>query len=143
MSPYTIHDYPAWAALLVRVARSALYTCSMTAGIAAVAFTPEALNKNGAWAMVATMVIFGSVCLTGVLWQKYVIEWISLFFLTAGMSIYVAAIWVLTIGRPSAIAGASIFTMLVLFLLIRLIDLTVYWLKNFRAAKLNREMSND
>lgn len=143
MSPYTIHDYPAWAAFLVRVARTALYTCSVSTGACAIIFTPASLQKAGAGVIVGSMLIFGLVCLVGVLWQKYIIEWISLFFLSAGMSIYVAAVWISSINRPEVIAGASMFTMLVLFLIIRLIDLTVYWLRNFTAAKLNREMSNE
>lgn len=145
MSPYQlqVNDYPAWAVFAIKAARSALYTCSITAGVSAVMFTPHSLERNGAWLMVSSMIVFGAVCLVGVLWQRYVIEWISLFFLSAGMTIYVASIWVLALGRPSAIAGASFVTMLVLFLIIRLVELTVFWLKNYKAAKLNREMSNE
>ena len=143
MSPYKVNDYPIWAQFMIRAARTALYTCSVMAGVTAVMFTPDSLSKSGAWPIVGTMVIFGLVCLIGVLLQRYVIEWISLFFLAGGLTLYVASVWVIALSRPSAIAGASVFSMLVLFLIIRLVELTVFWLQNYKSARLNREMGND
>lgn len=88
------------------------------------------------------MIVFGLFCLIGTMTMHWVLEWISLFFLCAGLSVYVLSVWFTVLSTPNRIAGTSALTMLVLFLMIRAIDLTVYWLKNVKVAKIAKDMGN-
>lgn len=139
MSPFIIHEYPKWAEVTVRFARIASYAFSALTGVAAVLFTPSSL-KPETYIIVGSMAIFGLICLVASSAKMYVLEWVSLFFLTAGISTYVAATWVAALTNNKYVAGASIFTVLVLLMLIRLVDLTVFWLRNVRAAKMRQEL---
>lgn len=139
MSPFIIHEYPKWAERTVRVARIASYAFAALTGVGAVIFTPSSL-KPETFIIVGSMAVFGLVCMVASSLKMYVLEWIALFFLTAGISTYVAAIWVSALSNNKAVAGASIFTVLVLLMFIRLVDLTVFWLRNVRAAKLRQEL---
>lgn len=142
MSPFIIHEYPKWAERTVRLARIASYAFCTVTGFAAIFLTPNSL-KPETFAIVGTMALFGLVCTVASALKRYVLEWVSLFFLAAGITSYVAAVWLSALSNPKAIAGASIFTVLVLLMLIRLVDLTVFWMKNVRAAKLRQELSDD
>jgi hypothetical protein len=142
MSPFVIHEYPKWAERTVRFARIASYGFCALTGLSAVFFTPNSL-KAETYIIVGTMAVFGLICMVASITKRYVLEWVSLFFLTAGISTYVAAIWVSSIGNEKYVAGASIFTVLVLLMLIRVVDLTVFWLRNVRAAKLRLELPSD
>lgn len=139
MSPFIIHEYPKWAERTVRSARIASYAFSALTGLAAIFLTPNSL-KAETYIIVGSMALFGLICMVSSIVKMYVLEWVSLFFLTAGISTYVAAVWISSIGNSKYIAGASIFTVLVLLMLIRLVDLTVFWLRNARAAKLQKEL---
>ena len=139
MSPFIIHEYPKWAEHTVRLARILSYAFCALTGFSAVIFTPASLRPE-TYIIVGTMAIFGLICMGASITKRYVLEWVSLFFLNAGISSYVAAIWVSSISNEKYIAGASIFTVLVLLMLIRLVDLTVFWLRNVRAAKLRQEL---
>jgi hypothetical protein len=118
------------------------YAFATLTGIAAVVFTPASVTPQTV-VIISTMAIFGLVCLVGTTIQKYVVEWISLFFLTAGISVYVAGLWVGALSSTKYIAAASLFTMLVLLLVVRLIDLTVYWLKVVKVAVIQKEIEDD
>ena len=139
--PIIIHEYPKWAERSVRAARIASYAFCTLTGVAAILFTPASL-KPETYIIVGSMALFGLVCLVGTSLKMYVLEWVSLFFLTAGTLTYVAAIWVSALGSLRFVAGASIFTVLVLLMFIRLIDLTVFWLRNARATRLHQELPN-
>ena len=139
MSPFVIHEYPKWAERAIRVARIMSYAFSALTGVAALLLTPNSL-KPEMYIIVGSMAVFGLVCMVASITKRYVLEWVSLFFLTAGITTYVAAVWVSAIYNAKAIAGASIFTVLVLLMCIRLVDLTVFWLRNVRAAKLRLEL---
>jgi hypothetical protein len=139
MSPFIIHEYPKWAERTIRSARIASYAFATLTGLAAILFTPTSL-KPEAYIIVGSMALFGMICMVASSLKMYVLEWVSLFFLTAGISTYVAAIWVSSLSNIKVVAGASIFTVLVLLMLIRLVDLTVFWLRNVRAAKLRQEL---
>lgn len=139
MSPFIIHEYPKWAERVVRFARISSYAFCAITGITAILFTPSSL-KPETFIIVGTMALFGLICMVASIWKMYVVEWVSLFFLSAGISTYVAAVWVSSLGNSKYIAGASIFTVLVLLMLIRLVDLTVFWMKNARAARLSQEL---
>jgi hypothetical protein len=139
MSPFIIHEYPKWAERSIRVARIMSYAFSALTGVAALLLTPNSL-KPEMYVIVGSMAVFGLVCMAAAITKRYVLEWVSLFFLTAGITTYVAAVWVSAISNPKAVAGASIFTVLVLLMLIRVIDLTVFWLRNVRAARLRQEL---
>lgn len=140
--PFAVQNYPAWAVTWVRIARMLSYAFATITGVAAVVFTPASITPNNV-VIISTMAIFGLVCLIGTTIQRYVIEWISLFFLTAGISIYVAGLWVSSLSSTNYVAAASLFTMLVLLLIVRLIDLTVYWLKIVKVATITKEIADD
>lgn len=140
--PFIIHEYPRWAERTIRIMRIASYAFCALTGLAVVFLTPASL-KPELYIIVASMAIFGLICLVATTLKMYVMEWVSLFFLTAGTLTYVAAIWVSSLFNPKFVAGASIFTVLVLLMLIRVIDLTVFWLRNVRATKLQKGLSND
>lgn len=142
MSPFIIHEYPRWAEATVRAARIGSYAFSALTGFAALFLTPSSL-KPETFIIVGSMALFGLICMVASILKMYVLEWVCLFFLAAGISTYVAAIWVLAVANPKSVAGASIFTVLVLLMLIRLVDLTVFWMRNVRAVKLRQELSDD
>lgn len=139
MSPFAVQNYPLWAVIAVRTARILGYAFAALTGIAAILITPNSVTP-ATYVIVGSLAIFGFVCLVGAIWQKYVWEWISLFFLTGGITVYVVGVWLQAGTNPKVIAGASVFTMLVMLLIVRLIDLTVYWVKNVRAAALSQEI---
>lgn len=123
-----------------------MYGMAIVFGVGAILFTPVSLAHGpSVWTVVivGSMLVFGFACLIGTLLKNYIVEWVSLFFLTAGLSSYVLTVWVSAVESPNKIAGSSMLTMLVLSLAIRLVDLTVYWLKNVKAAKLARDLGND
>jgi len=141
--PYTMQSHPHWAQVAVRTCRVLAYAASTVAGLAVFIFSTPALASNPAVYVIAgSMMLFGLICLVGTLMLNYIVEWISLFFLCAGLSYYVASVWITVFGAPSKIAGTSALTMLVLFLAIRAIDLTVYWLKNVRVAQMAKDLGN-
>lgn len=139
---FAIQNYPAWAVTWVRICRMLSYAFATITGGAAVVFTPASITPQTI-VIISTMAIFGLVCLIGTTVQHYVVEWISLFFLSAGISVYVAGLWVSSFDNTKYIAAASLFTMLVLLLVVRLIDLTVYWLKIVRVAVIQKEIDDD
>lgn len=139
MSPFIIHEYPKWAETAVRVSRIASYAFACLTGVAALLITPSAITPE-LYIIIGSMALFGMICFVASIFKLYVIEWVSLFFLTAGITSYVAAVWVAAVTNPKYIASASIFMVLVLLLLIRLVDLTVFWLRNVRATKLRQEL---
>ena len=119
-----------------------MYSMSVLTGVGAILFTPQSMTP-AAWLIIVAMLVFGLACLVGTLVQNYIIEWVSLFFLTAGLSLYVVSVWFTAFSAPTRIAGAASLTMLILALSIRLVDLTVYWLKNVKAAKIARDLDSD
>lgn len=139
MSPFAVQNYPLWAVIAVRISRISGYVFAVLTGVGAVVFTPASVTP-ATYVIVGSLAFFGFVCLIGAIWQKYVWEWVSLFFLTGGISAYVVGMWLQVAGNHKYVASASIFTMLVMLLIVRLIDLTVYWLKNVRAAQLSKEI---
>jgi len=140
--PFAIQNYPEWAVTWVRISRMLSYAFATITGVAAVVFTPASITPQTI-VIISTMAIFGLVCLIGTTLQKYVVEWISLFFLTAGIVVYAAGLWVGALGNLKYVAAASLFTMLVLLLVVRLIDLTVYWLKIVKVAVIQKELEDD
>lgn len=140
--PFAIQNYPSWANVLVRTSRILAYAFASITGIAAVLFTPASITP-ATIVIIASMAFFGLVCLVGTLWQQYVIEWVSLFFLTGGICVYVVGLWIKSLSDLKYISASSVFTMLVLLLVVRLVDLTVYWLKNLRAAEISKGLEDD
>lgn len=138
-----MREHPHWAAVTVRTARVLVYAMAVTAGVSAFLFSPRTLSVPGAIIIVSSMAIFGLACLVGTILQNYIIEWISLFFLTAGMSCYVITVWFSVWHSPARLAGTAVLSMLVLLLVIRVVDLTVYWWKNVRIARLVKDMEDD
>lgn len=118
-----------------------MYSMSVLTGVAALVFTPASMAV-GAYIIVGLMLIFGLVCLVGTLIQNYIVEWISLFFLTGGLSLYVVSVWFTAFAAPTKLAGSFVLSMLILALTIRITDLTVYWVKNVRAARIARDMES-
>jgi hypothetical protein len=128
--------------VVVRIARILGYAFAALTGIAAILFTPASITP-ATIIIIATMAIFGLVCLVGTLWQQYVVEWISLFFLAGGMSVYVGGLWIGALSNSKYITIASVMTMLIMLLIVRLVDLTVYWLKIVKVAVISKDMEND
>lgn len=141
MSPYRISEYPHWADVTVRTLRVLMYSMSVLTGVAAFLFTPASMTV-AAFFIVTLMLIFGLTCLVGTLIGNYIIEWVSLWFLTGGLSLYVLSVWATAFSQPTKIAGSSVLSMLILALMIRVVDLTVYWMKNVRAARIARDMED-
>lgn len=140
--PFAVQNYPKWAQIAARTARILSYAFASLTGVAAVLFTPASITPSTI-IIISTLAFFGLVCLVGTLWQQYVVEWISLFFLAAGIAVYVTGLWVKALGDVKYISTASIFTMLLLLLVIRIVDLTVYWLKNVKMAAISRGIEDD
>lgn len=140
MSPFVIHGYPKWADITVWLLRTASYAFCTYTGAAALIFTPASI-KPEAYAIVGSMLGFGLVCMVATLFKRYIIEWVSLFFLSAGISMYVASVWISAINNNKVIAGASIFTVLIILMLVRIVELTVFWQRNARAARLQQELT--
>lgn len=116
-----------------------MYAAAATAGFGALFLTPPSLNPESAasafW-IGSSLLIFGGVCLIGALLQRWVIEWLSLYFLAGALGVYaVAVISQILAGGVEKVALAGMMLMLFFSLLIRLIDLTVYWVKNVKAAQ--------
>lgn len=139
---FAIQNYPAWAVTWLRISRMLSYAFATLTGVAAVVFTPASITPQTV-VIISTMAVFGLVCLVGTTIQNYVVEWVSLFFLTAGISVYCAGLWVGAFSSTKYIAAASLFTMLVLLLIVRIIDLTVYWLKIVKVAVIQKELEDD
>ena len=142
VSPYRIQDYPHWAEVTVRTLRVLMYSFSVLTGVAAFFFPSSSMSPVGL-VVVTLMLIFGLACLVGTLILNYVVEWISLFFLTGGLSFYVLSVWFSAIDKPTRLAGSFILSMLILALAIRIVDLTAYWVKNVKAARIARDMDID
>lgn len=140
--PFAVQNYPKWAQVTVRTSRILAYAFASLTGIAAVLFTPASVTPQTI-VIISTLAFFGLVCLVGTVWQQYVVEWISLFFLSAGIAVYVAGLWVKALGDVKYISVSSIFSMLLLLLVIRIVDLTVYWLKNVKMAAISRGIEDD
>jgi hypothetical protein len=140
--PFAVQNYPKWAVIAVRTARILSYAFASLTGVAVVLFTPASITPSTI-VIISTLAIFGLVCLIATLWQQYVWEWISLYFLAAGISVYVVGLWVKALGDVKYISAASIFTMLLFLLVVRIVDLTVYWLKNVKMAALSRDLEDD
>lgn len=119
-----------------------MYSMSVMTGVAAY-FFPSATMSPVGLLVVTVMLIFGLACLVGSLIMNYIIEWVSLFFLTGGLSFYVLSVWFSAFDRPTRLAGSFILSMLVIALTIRILDLTVYWVKNVRAARIARDLDSD
>lgn len=141
MSPYRISEYPHWAEVTVRTLRVLMYSMSVLTGVAALLFTPASMTV-AAYLIVVLMLVFGLACLVGTLIMNYIVEWVSLWFLTGGLSLYVLSVWATAFSAPTKIAGSSVLTMLILALMIRTVDLTVYWMKNVRAARIALDMES-
>ena len=139
MSPFTVLNYPLWADIAVRTARILGYAFAALTGVGALVFTPQSVTPATV-IIVGSMAIFGCVCFVASIWQKYVWEWVSLFFLTGGIAVYVVGMWLQVGGNHKYVASASIFSMLVMLLVVRLVDLTVYWMQNVKAAQLSKEI---
>lgn len=140
--PFAVQNYPTWAQITVRTARILAYAFASMTGIAAVLFTPASITPQTI-VIISTMALFGLVCLVGTLWQQYVVEWVSLFFLVAGIVVYVTGLWIKSVGDTKYISASSFMTMLVFLLVVRLIDLTVYWLKNVKMAAISKGLEDD
>lgn len=136
-----ITEYPHWAEVTVRTLRVLMYSMSVLTGVAAFLFTPASITTAG-YLIVTLMLIFGLACLVGTLIGNYVIEWVALWFLTGGLSLYVLSVWATAFEAPTKIAGSSVLSMLILALMIRTVDLTVYWMKNVHAARIAQEIEN-
>jgi hypothetical protein len=141
MSPFVIHGYPKWADITVWILRTLSYAFCTLTGAAALLFTPASL-KPEAYVIVGSMLAFGLVCMVATLFKRFIVEWVFLFFLTAGTSMYVASVWITALNNNKVIAGASIFTVLILLMFIRIIELTVFWQRNARAARLQQGLSH-
>lgn len=96
----------------------------------------------GVYVIITLMLVFGLACLVGTLLANYIVEWVSLWFLTGGLALYVVSVWATALEHPTKLAGSFVLTMLILALTIRIVDLTVYWLKNVRAARIVRDMED-
>lgn len=140
--PFAVQNYPQWAVLVTRTARILGYAFASLTGIAAVLFTPASITP-ATIVIISTMAFFGLVCLVGTLWQQYVVEWVALFFLTGGITVYVTGLWMGAVGNSKYVAVASIFTMLILLLVVRLVDLTVYWMKIVKVAAISKDLEDD
>lgn len=124
-------------------ARILSYFFCALAGAAALFITPASLRPE-MYIIVGSMLVFGLICMVATILKRYIVEWISMFFLAAGTSTYVTAVWISSISNPKALAGASVFTVLILLMVIRILDLTVYWRRNVRTAKVSVEvLGND
>lgn len=143
MSPYVLHDYPKWVEVLIRLARTLMYACPVIAGIGAAFFTQSPLLQGFMLSVGLTALTFGSICLIGTVTQRFIVEWISLFFLTGAITIYVLSVWFAVASQPSRIGQAGVVSMLVFALLIRLLELTIFWRMNVKAAKLQQVFSDD
>lgn len=139
--PFVIHEYPKWAEHTVRIMRIAAYAFACLTGLAVIILAPSKFTPD-LYVIVSSMAVFGLICTVAAILKMYVLEWVSLFFLTAGILIYVATVWALVFVNIQYLASASIFMVLVLFMCIRLVDLTVFWLRNVRATKLQKELSD-
>jgi hypothetical protein len=142
MSPYSTLDYPVWVERTVRVIRAVMYLFAAGAGAGALVFTPASV-KPEAFIIVGSMLVFGFLCAIGTATSHYILEWISLFFLMAGVSTYTVAIWISTLASPKSTAGACTITVLLLLMFLRLLELTVYWLRNVQAARMALELGHD
>lgn len=142
MTTFAIHAYPKWAEVTVWILRTSSYAFCMYTGAAALLFTPLSI-KPEAYAIVGSMLGFGLVCMVAAIFKRYIVEWVSLFFLAGGISMYVAAVWISAVNNNKVIAGASIFTVLLILMLIRIVELTVFWQRNVRAAKLQQVLNAD
>jgi hypothetical protein len=143
LMPYTMREHPHWAQVAVRTCRVLAYASAVVCGVAAFLFSTSTLTTPAAYIMVCSMALFGLICLVGTLMLNYILEWISLFFLCAGLSCYVISAWFLAASSPNRVAGTAALTMLLLFLCIRVIDLTVYWLKNVKVARMAKGIRDD
>lgn len=139
--PFVIHEYPKWAEHTVRFLRIAAYAFACLTGVAVIFLAPDKFTPD-LYVIVSSMAVFGLICTVSAILKLFVLEWISLFFLTAGILIYVATVWALVFVNIQYLASASIFMVLVLFMCVRLVDLTVFWLRNVRATKLQKELSD-
>lgn len=137
--PFIIHEYPKWAELTVRVMRIASYAFACLTGLAVIILAPSALTPD-LYVIVGSMAVFGLICFAATTLKMYVMEWVSLFFLTAGILTYVAAVWAMALSNVKYVASASIFMVLILLMCIRLVDLTVFWMRNVRATRLQKEL---
>lgn len=138
--PYTkVSEYPHWAEVTLITLRVLMYSMSVLTGVAAFFFPSKSMSVVGL-IVVSVMLVFGLACLVATLIRNYVAEWIALWFLTGGMSFYVLSVWFSAFSQPTRLAGTFVLTMLILALMIRITDLTVYWIKNVRAAHIARDM---
>lgn len=147
MSPHRLQNSPPWANLLIRLFRFGIYACAGLAGVGVlVASTPSTgklFPHIVSVAMGITLLVFGLLCLVGTSLQKWVLEWVALWFLSGAILVYTVALWTAATGQLTRLAGASAISMLLLFMLIRCIELSVYWLQNVRVAQLKQAVLSD
>lgn len=143
MSPYRIHTYPKWADILVRVLRLLQYGSSVLAGAAIILVPSPSINitahtMNSVLGIV--LLVAGLLCLVGAALQRWVWEWVSLFFVTGAIGVYSVVICSGAFTNPTRLAGAGAILMLFFLLATRAVDLTVYWVKNVRTARIKQVM---
>jgi len=135
--------------MLVRVLRLFQYGGAMLCGAGLILLPSPAVSSatslalNGAMGIV--LLVAGTVCLIGSALQRWVWEWVSLFFVSGAIGVYTVIICAAALHNPARIAGAGALLILFFALTIRLVDLTVYWIKNVRTAKIKQviEDAND
>lgn len=133
--------------MLVRVARLLQYGGAILAGAALILVSSPSVNKVSSGELNAllgcVLLVSGTVCLIGSSLQRWIWEWVSLFFVAGCIGVYTVALCTAAFHDSARIAGAGAILMLFFALTIRLVDLTVYWIKNVRTAKIKKVMEDD
>jgi hypothetical protein len=142
-----MQDSPPWANWLIRVLRFVGYSTASLAGLGVlIASTPATASLFPRVVSISqgtVLIVFGLLCLVGASLQKWVLEWVSLWFLSSAILVYTVAIWAAVGGQPSRLAGAGALSFLLCFMLIRIVELTAYWVQNVRVAKLKQAVLPD
>jgi hypothetical protein len=133
--------------MLLRVIRLLQYGSAVMAGAALVLVSSPSVNSVSTIALNnvlgCVLLVAGTICLIGAAMQRWIWEWVALFFVSGAIGVYTVAICAAAVGNNARLAGAGAILMLFFALAIRLVDLTVYWIKNVRTAKIKRNMEDD
>lgn len=125
--------------LVLRLLMACMYVWALYSGVAGLVWTPTTIEGFAGSVLTvvwAGLTILASVwALAGVVMNRYRWEWAAVWWVTAGVSVYVTTVWLLVFvaGTPTRQSQAAALTALVAMLLYRATELSAH------AAKLRAQ----
>jgi peptidoglycan biosynthesis protein MviN/MurJ (putative lipid II flippase) len=124
------------------ILRAISYLLAAGMGLGILLFYPA----NGAYPVLINQIcgwlslVFGLVCCVSTVRKHWMHEWSALFFLIFAISIYVVIAWSKLATSWTGFAGSCALSWLLVLNIFRLVELTVFFVKAVRGAKMRRRV---